>query len=233
MIFDHHKSSYESISEGLKNDEDLKNYVTDKYCFDNDECGASLAWKLYTNDQSMLLIFDLIQQRDTWTFKSKEDEIKAQGLYSCVKMNDYDHFTTLTNQLPEYFKQIGEIIIDDMKWKNTRNYESGANCIIEGMRCYVLNTTENISDLGNFVCGIKKEEVVKDADGNVIYQNEKYLTDIALIWRHSYRTKKYYVSLRSNKDRDIDTTIISSKYGGGGHKCASGFTIDDIKELID
>jgi nanoRNase/pAp phosphatase (c-di-AMP/oligoRNAs hydrolase) len=40
------------------------------------------------------------------------------------------------------------------------------------------------------------------------------------------------VSLRSNKNRNIDTTKISTKYGGGGHKNASGFTIDDIWKLI-
>lgn len=232
-IFDHHKSSYEDIMKGLLTDKELKNYVLDKYIFDNNECGATLAWKYFNIDKPVPEILSLIHQRDIWIFNSKEDEIISQGLYASIHMNDYDHFTKLMNKSPEYYREIGNIITEDIKRKNNCNYPSGANHTIEGMRCFILNTTENISDLGNFVCGLKRTTKIEDADGNVIVDKTDYLTDIALIWRHSYRDNKYHVSLRSNKDREeIDTTKISSKYGGGGHKSASGFTVDNIFDII-
>ena len=42
-----------------------------------------------------------------------------------------------------------------------------------------------------------------------------------------YNGDKWKVSLYTKKD-DIDVSIIAQKYGGGGHKKASGFRCDKL-----
>jgi hypothetical protein len=141
IIFDHHKSSYDDINNALKSEKELRLNTLDKYIFDNDECGASLSWKYFNDDEPMPLFLDLIKQRDTWTFKSKYDEISAIGLYSYIKMNDYSCFENIMTKSIEYFNEIGNIINDDNIFKNTQNYISGANKTIDGYKCYIINTT--------------------------------------------------------------------------------------------
>lgn len=43
----------------------------------------------------------------------------------------------------------------------------------------------------------------------------------------------YKVSLRCPEDKDIDVSEIARRFGGGGHKKASGFQIDDISVVYD
>jgi oligoribonuclease NrnB/cAMP/cGMP phosphodiesterase (DHH superfamily) len=47
------------------------------------------------------------------------------------------------------------------------------------------------------------------------------------------RRNKYSVSLYCDWESSIDLSLIAKKYGGGGHKKAAGFTINDINKIIN
>ena len=48
--------------------------------------------------------------------------------------------------------------------------------------------------------------------------------DFALIWYHDHETRQVKVSLRAHHD-DSDVSEIAKRFGGGGHRKASGFTL--------
>jgi nanoRNase/pAp phosphatase (c-di-AMP/oligoRNAs hydrolase) len=41
----------------------------------------------------------------------------------------------------------------------------------------------------------------------------------------------YVFSIRCGKEKDFDVSAIAVKFGGGGHKAASGFKVRDLKDL--
>lgn len=53
-----------------------------------------------------------------------------------------------------------------------------------------------------------------------------------LIMWFSFDGEVWAVGLRTPKD-DVDVSAIASKYGGGGHKKASGCAVDDIQDIIN
>ena len=53
---------------------------------------------------------------------------------------------------------------------------------------------------------------------------------IGMVWWFDHETQMANVSLRSVGDHDVSK--IAVKYGGGGHRAASGFTID-LMSLLD
>jgi nanoRNase/pAp phosphatase (c-di-AMP/oligoRNAs hydrolase) len=67
-----------------------------------------------------------------------------------------------------------------------------------------------------------------------IFENNKF-NDVGLtiVWYRSYKLGIDKVSIRSRKDGNIDCSKIALKYGGNGHKNASGFIIKDINDIIN
>jgi oligoribonuclease NrnB/cAMP/cGMP phosphodiesterase (DHH superfamily) len=50
--------------------------------------------------------------------------------------------------------------------------------------------------------------------------------DFAMIWYYDHETAYIKVSLRAFHDT-VDVSEVSKKFGGGGHKKAAGFTLDE------
>ena len=106
-----------------------------------------------------------------------------------------------------------------LRERNELLIQDGSIINIDGLDAFVINTTENISDLGADICQLKEDD--------------KYVADYALIWRYNMQDQKYHISLRSNPKRDIDVSEIASKLGkGGGHKNAAGFQCKNIFRIL-
>ncbi len=57
---------------------------------------------------------------------------------------------------------------------------------------------------------------------------KKYpLGDFSCIWNYDLNKNQTYFSLRSTNDR-MDVSIMAQRYGGGGHRNASGFMIEGL-----
>ena len=74
-------------------------------------------------------------------------------------------------------------------------------------KCFICNDPRNISDLGNYIC----------------QQGYK----VGIVW--AVKNRKIVVNLRSIGS--LDVSLIASSYGGGGHKNAARFTIDNITKF--
>lgn len=101
----------------------------------------------------------------------------------------------------------GEIILRYNELKN-KNYikENGFEVKFEGYNAFVVNYNE------------KSSRTFKD-----LKDKEKY--DIFIVF--TFDGKYYSYSIYTEKD-DIDVSKIAQKYGGGGHKQASGFVIPHL-----
>lgn len=67
--------------------------------------------------------------------------------------------------------------------------------------------------------------------------NSNHLCDCAFVWSKNEKIGEYKVSLRSRHNDDgsvsADVNDLASKFGGGGHKTASGFTCPDLDSVLN
>lgn len=215
-IFDHHVSSEREFNESDKS-------YNNKYMYDVMECGASLAWKFYYPEKEIPKFLGYIRDRDLWiTEQPNSVEVNEYLFVTSPDFSDVDGWLKYFDieDEDEYFKiatEVGKTLLK-MKQKNVEMmYRGGGLRRLYNKNAYVVNTSLYQSDIGNYA--VNK----KDDDGN-------YLYDYAIIWRYNESSSTYYVSFRSRGD--VDVSVISKKYNGGGHKAAAGCELDDIQELL-
>jgi uncharacterized protein len=179
-----------------------------------DKSGCELAWEFFYPEEPAPKVIQLIGDYDTWTFKYG-DETKNfnRGFYTIVDLET-------PNQNLIYFKEdelksvitVGEIISDIKIGEVKQDFENGfvKEIIFNGNKYQtkVFNTVRNINELGNYTTSEKG-------------------FDIALIWW--YKLNQIIVSLRSS---EVDVSEIAKQHGGGGHKLAAGYFIEDKMKQI-
>ncbi len=90
---------------------------------------------------------------------------------------------------------------------------------------FIINSNENISDLGEKL----SQTVFTDK------AREGLMCDFVVMWYYNHSRKKISVSLRSDSSRDSSTNVreIAELFGGGGHRCAAGFSVETTDNIID
>lgn len=235
-ILDHHISSYNDILKNFNNNISL---LPKNYFFDNDKSGSILAWEYFYPDLEPPKLLKYIEDRDLWKFQLKDSRLITEGIYNLLSIGDFVEWTKFVENEESYLKkckELGSVLRDIKEQRNAILVDQGKEIVIYGKKAYVVNTTENISDLGNYICNLRNE-------------NGDFLVDYAMIWRHNMSENKTYVSLRSHPDSDVDVSKIAKslstfaanmntskkekKIGnGGGHKHAAGFSCDDIFAVL-
>jgi len=174
---------------------------------DNKHAACVLTWKYLYPKKPVPTILKYIEDVDLWKWEMKyTDEITTSLDLDCKKDR---------KMLKNFFDEeiwnsvMGIIMENGRKYVNMRTKqikEIMKNTVIvswNGYRTAVINTPIHKSHTGD---AILKENI------NV---------NIVLIW--SYNKDKVNCSLRSS---DVDVSKIADKYGGGGHRLASGFRCD-------
>ena len=184
-----------------------------KYChFDMTHSGAVLAWKHLFADVPIPAILQHIEDRDLWLWQHPNSE----EILSVVDSHDrsfaeWDYLN----------KKIGKIQSDG--W--TQMAESGRhilkykNSIIKT----VIANSHKINILG-FEIPAANSSCFQSEIGNILSETADYA---AVYFYDGYR---YRVSLRS-KDSGLDVSQIAAEFGGGGHRNAAGFTVNNIEDL--
>lgn len=170
---------------------------------DMDHSGGVLSWIYFFPDKKIPRLFKNVEDIDIWKFKLPYTNEIAEitSLYPL----DYKVWDKMVREmetakgLKKYVEE-GKILIKkrDEQVKKLAGYAEVVT--FEGYNCYMINSPCYTSHLGNFL--VKK------------------MPPIAIIW--SRRGNKIIVGLRS--DGSVDVAKIAEKYGGGGHKAASGFS---------
>lgn len=80
--------------------------------------------------------------------------------------------------------------------------------------------------------GLKFAAINNPMSGSLVLESYKRdYHDALMVFGYDPKINAWRVSLYEN-GKDIDLTVIAKEYGGGGHRNACGFQVDDINEVI-
>ena len=253
-IADHHKTTADSFS--VKSDgmnvssfryskgADVDGFK--KFVFNNDKCGAALAWEYYYPNEDLPVLIKYLQDRDLWRWSMYESKLVNAGLYETLNTPYVvrDHiqpnngvrvwcstatkpgFLDPTNKVPDFtqwisYLQSNEWVDDILQVGRTVKsiQEREIKKIINYARVKVWNNNKVYFVNSNVHTSDLGEALYTrtNADGAL-------LCDYVFIWRYDHTTNQCYVSLRSLAETNNDVSTIAKQHGGGGHKHAAGFT---------
>lgn len=199
LILDHHLTAQTEL---IKVPE--KNKV---FCMDHS--GAYITWSYFFGENTVPPMIKYIEDNDIWK-KELPYTKEFTAFISIEKMEYAAYLKYIDNKFIQnvvfpcgsiLLKQNEEIISDAVK-KSTVNF-------IEIDQHYYLVAECNTT-------------VLKSDIGNKLFESEPFI-NFSSSYSVNPDTKQSYISLRSI-DSASDTTVISTKFGGGGHRNASGFT---------
>jgi len=209
-ILDHHKTAQENLKD--------INKVSNISCvFDMNRSGAMITYDYFfpirnKEHESLRYVIGYVQDRDLWNWElpySKEiSEFLNFKIDSTVNsfrniVEDFDSNTAI---------MIGSTLIH-VKTKAVNIKVKNFRCInIDGIEIVALNSTENISEIGNTLC-------INERKVSMMYFITETL-DVALSFR--------------SLDSLPDASVLAKKFGGGGHRNACGATVDinTLKDLL-
>lgn len=149
-----------------------------------------------------------IGDKDLWRFEYIETRAFTAGFSLMVKTPDDDVWDVLLGS--EYedtvnkMISIGELLLEAQSYKIQKAFDRGVDCIFHNWKARLVNTTGNISELGEF-----------------IYRKPEY--DIAIMWQAVEDMVVFSLRSDSGNSDSPDCAEIAQQYGGGGHKNAAGF----------
>lgn len=156
----------------------------------------SMAWKYMYPDKPIPKILQYIDNNNNL---ENNKEI-FEGIKVLLPIGDFNTWTLYIQNENDYLHKcfkIGSIILDVKEQRHAILVDEGKKITINDHKVYVINTTENIVDLGNYVCNLKGCD-------------NKYLVDYCLIWYYNMLEAEFRVYFISN--RNIDVLDIASKY---------------------
>ena len=230
VILDHHKSSEKIIQDN----QSLLSTKSNLYIeFDMTRSGCQMAWDYFFDFQPRPFFIDYIGDRDLWTWKLPSSREINTGLWELGYIDPYD-LTKLTGLMENSEEKMSQIELSGkyIEIGNQKEVEiASANAIEASItienKTYKIWLGGNInpslrSNLGNALC-LKK------------FKNGT-MPDFSACWQYDPNTDEWWISLRGVPERSPDLSVISSKFGGGGHPLASGITIKSsqkgLKEIF-
>lgn len=184
--------------------------LTQNYLFDNSHSGCALAWRYFHPKKPLPVLLKHIEAVDLWKFLPD-----SETLFAYLNLFDQD------------FKTWDKLIKDTENLKKRKEFIEKGKIVLQYENKRVQNLIRKNSELVKFE-GYKTLAVNSpnwpSQVGNALV---KKLPPIGIIW--SRRDNKVIVSLRSNKT--VDVGKLAKRYGGGGHKSASGFSLPDNAKL--
>lgn len=225
VVLDHHETAKKELN-GLENQFDnIEIY------FDMKQSGAMLTYN-YTNERGLdvdSLLFEYVQDRDLWNWELLYSREVSEYLKANVKSNCIESFNLAKQEFyassdisnTKVVKE-GSIITSVIDGQVESKLKKAKPLVINGVEFMAVNTTENISELGNAIClKYKKPACIFFYVG---------FNKVVLCFRG---TDEIGFSLGSFASL-IKYNFQNGK-GGGGHALAAGATITrhQFNKLID
>jgi uncharacterized protein len=201
LIIDHHKTAQE----------DLENLDNQYKIFDMNHCGAVLVWKWFYPDKPVPLFVRYIEDNDIW-IKAMPETLEVTAYVSSLDL-EFDIYERFVNDESLVYSEIipyGKILLTQAQKQTENALKKSTVKMIELDEqyyfCGVCNTTTNINEVANTML------------------SKFHHTDFSVAYS-SYSNGINSTSLRSNDTR-ADVTQIAKKFNGGGHRNASGCTLN-------
>jgi len=216
-IIDHHKTNFEKIV----NMNPIPDNITHQ--FDMNQSGCQLTWNsFYDTEQPWFVQY--IGDRDIWKFSLPNTNEYFSGIIEENLMN-LDGFQELFNKIDDDdFKfnifSVGKKSVEfrEKCIQNVMKFNK-LECKYKNYRIWLYNCTKDLtSDVGNKLLKYKF--------------SDDTLPDFSVGWIYDVQAAKFWISMRSDYDRQ-DVSSICAELGGGGHRNASGCTLDYSVRLCD
>jgi oligoribonuclease NrnB/cAMP/cGMP phosphodiesterase (DHH superfamily) len=152
-------------------------------------------------------IIKYIGDMDMWKFNYKRTRVICEAAQYDLTGPNSDLwpilFTpALADQILDDLEVHGSMLLEAKRQRVKRIFEKGTDVTLFGQRARLMNATSDISEAGEYV-----------------YSQSEY--DMAVMWQ--VVSGEVVLSFRSNS---VDVGKIAEQFGGGGHKAASGATVD-------
>jgi len=176
-----------------------------KYVYDMNHSGAVLAWQYFFSELPIPWLLKYIEDRDLWKLELRDTF--TMGLMLDTFDKDFEIWSQLAEELEDevarnrYIEQ-GKLI-QKYELRIINDIISDKELVMfEGCEIFVVNAPHIFaSKIGNILCREKPP--------------------MAIVWQ--WADGRINASIRS--DGSVDVSEIAKKFGGGGHKAASGFKI--------
>lgn len=181
--------------------------------FDMNHSGAMLAWKFFHPGKDAPRLIKFIEDRDLWKWEipySKE----FSAAFDMVPF-DFEEFSKFEDDsaVDDAIKR-GSYILAYSKTVISKIAKHASSRQVDGKEVLVVNSPHWMSEIGNALSP---------------------KCDYALIWYYDHASRQVKVSLRAHHE-DADVSEVAKKYGGGGHRKASGFALPadvSIESIFD
>jgi oligoribonuclease NrnB/cAMP/cGMP phosphodiesterase (DHH superfamily) len=209
---DHHISAINDYKEFIGEGESFCNAV-----LENGIAACEGTWKHLFPEKQMPLSVNLLGEYDTWRNADKQrwnNEILPFQFGMRLYCNSVDSFPIEVFENEELVKQIIHEGLTVLKYQSQVNELQCKKASFEtefnGLRAICLNG-------GGFNSDVFKS----------VYDESKH--DIMMPFQ--FDGKKWTISLYTTKD-EVDCSVIAKANGGGGHKKAAGFQVEDISKVF-
>ena len=206
MILDHHKTAAA----------ELEKIPSDLKIFDMNRSGVGITWDYFFPDSELPTFLKYVQDRDLWTHKYP-DSPKFIAFFYEQEFNFKLWETFLDEKVVNNAMETGIIWMDYQK--------NVVSKIAKKMTAVI----QEIDDIYRIVLYVNTPEFKSDV-GNKAFEFYPY-ADFSCVTDYSIRKNETNFSLRSTNDRD-DVSKIASKFGGGGHRNASGCVIPGLTATL-
>lgn len=203
LIIDHHKTAKKT----------LRTIPQKNKHFDMNHSGASLTWGYFFPNDPLPLFIRYIEDNDIWLKRMENTDAFCNYYYGLPQefpvYKELLDEATITERIPiaiAMHKQNEVYIKQALTQATMKFYKFGGE--------YYMVASCNTS-------------VLKSEIGNKLLSKYPYCDFSAV---YSLRDNMTYYSLRSDDTR-LDVTKIASKFGGGGHRNASGMTSENSIEI--
>jgi len=184
-----------------------------EFCsFDMDHSGAFLAWDYLFSGENVPLLIRYVEDRDLWKWNldSTEEILSAVDSFE----RTFENWDMLHSYLDAE---------DSVRWKRVKTMGEGILQYKKNLIKALMRNAYQTNIMGKVVPVI-----------NIPFFQSEIAAELALTADYAaayyFDGEAYKFSLRSKEGGD-DVSLIAAHFGGGGHKNASGFRIEDLSQL--
>ncbi|MFK5894271.1 MAG: DHHA1 domain-containing protein [Pseudomonadota bacterium] len=197
ILIDHHISALKDLENLEQEQSNLQIH------FDMQHSGAILTWNYFFNSSAPLL-FRYVEDRDIWKFELDDtNDVMSAVVSYPMEFKLWKSWLTDENSLDK-LKLEGKVLNRERN-KLIRKYKKRARVgEIAGFNIPIVNAPSSIAS-----------DLLQELSANQPFAASYEDREDRRIWQ-----------LRSSGEQGLDVSEIATQYGGGGHKRASGFSVE-------
>lgn len=209
LVLDHHASAEKELAA-----------VPDAHkVFVMAQSGATLSWNFFHDGTPVPLWLRYVEDKDIWRWALRDSEAFTAGFATVPQTWDaFDALHAGGDAAVAALIAKGASILEYRNGVVESHVRRAVPVVMKAapsLRASIVNTSTLSSEIGNAIC-------------------KSGAADFAMLWFYDHVKSEFYVSLRSVDGDRADVSEIARIFGGGGHKCAAGFSFKgaSILELL-